>query len=85
MAPKEKEKKGPKRTSKHETLKERVHRHLSDINSEITDDDIRSVQTELEIRAETKPDGAGQNAEEKKTGAKTKQGSPWNELSEGYD
>ncbi|HMG66572.1 MAG TPA: hypothetical protein VK588_02765 [Chitinophagaceae bacterium] len=35
-----------------ETLKERVHRHLSDINSEITDDDIRSVRTELEIRSE---------------------------------
>ena len=33
-----------------ETIEERVHRHISDINSKITDDDIRSVKTELDIR-----------------------------------
>lgn len=49
--PKQPSKKDPKPFP--ETLKERVHRHLSDINSEITDDDIRSVTTELEIRSES--------------------------------
>ena len=33
-----------------ETIEERVHRHISDINSKITDDDIKSVKTELDIR-----------------------------------
>ena len=33
-----------------ETIEERVHRHISDINSKITDEDIRSVKTELDVR-----------------------------------
>jgi hypothetical protein len=40
-----------RKSRKTETLEERVHRHLSDINSEITDEDIRSVKTELEVRS----------------------------------
>lgn len=77
---------------KPETLKERVHRHLHDINSEITDDDIKNVKTELEIRSETNP---GRKQEEEnsnstsdnknKAAKKNKQTTPWNNLSEGYD
>jgi hypothetical protein len=47
---KEPKKRTPKQTR--ETLEERVHRHLNDINSKITDDDIRNVRTELEIRGQ---------------------------------
>jgi hypothetical protein len=36
-----------------ETIEERVHRHISDINSQITDDDIKSVKTELDIRGDS--------------------------------
>jgi hypothetical protein len=43
-------KRTPKQTQ--ETLQERVHRHLNDINSKITDEDIRNVRTELELRSE---------------------------------
>lgn len=39
-----------------ETIQERVHRHISDINSEITDDDIKNVRTGLEIRSEALPE-----------------------------
>ncbi|TMI96191.1 MAG: hypothetical protein E6H06_04540 [Bacteroidetes bacterium] len=57
MKANQKNKQPDKRTRKRkrETLEERVRRHLTDINSEITDDDIRSVRTELEIRGETSP------------------------------
>ncbi|HET9826223.1 MAG TPA: hypothetical protein VFP87_12875 [Chitinophagaceae bacterium] len=43
-----------KRTTRQrrETLEERVHRHINDINSKITDEDIRNVKTELELRSE---------------------------------
>jgi len=37
------------RKSRFETITERVHRHLSDIKSQITDDDIRNARIELEI------------------------------------
>ena len=32
-----------------ETISERVHRHLRDIKSEITDEDLRNVRIELEV------------------------------------
>ncbi len=35
-----------------ETVHERVRRHLSDKNSVITDEDIKNVKTELNIRGE---------------------------------
>ena len=38
-----------------ETIGERVHRHISDINSQITDEDIRNVKIELEVRGTTTP------------------------------
>jgi len=58
-----KNKQGGKRNAKRESLKERVHRHLNDINSKITDDDIRNVRTELEIRGETNPESTKENKE----------------------
>ena len=63
-------------TQKRETLKERVHRHLNDINSKITDEDIRNVRTEMEIRAEgpAKPSMTTQeNKKRKRTSAKEKE------------
>ncbi|HEV8282821.1 MAG TPA: hypothetical protein VGQ09_00850 [Chitinophagaceae bacterium] len=90
-----------KQRTKHpsETLKERVHRHIADINSKITDEDIRSVRTELEIREQTNPEKAGETNEENKKRVKKskkqkeeneidkneKQTTPWDILSEGYD
>lgn len=53
-----------KQTPKAESLEDRVHRHLKDINSKITDDDIRNVKTELEIRLETNSDHTTGNGEE---------------------
>ena len=76
-----------KRTKKRESLEERVHRHLNDINSKITDDDIKNVKTELELRAETKPEHKQEKEEtgENETNKENKQTTPWNLLSEGYD
>ena len=52
MKASQKTKQTPKKEAKRspETIEERVHRHISDINSKITDDDIKSVTTELDIR-----------------------------------
>ena len=58
-----------------ETLAERVHRHISDINSKITDDDIRNVKMELEIRSKgpaTQPNNDQVNELKKKVNQKTK-------------
>jgi hypothetical protein len=41
--------KNEQKKSGFETITERVHRHLSDIKSQITDDDIRNARIELEI------------------------------------
>jgi hypothetical protein len=90
----------PKKEAKRspETIEERVHRHISDINSKITDDDIKSVRTELDIRSNS----ADQPQEENKANKKPKKSSgrnkkadektgqeklttPWDQLSEGYD
>ncbi len=90
----------PKKEAKRspETIEERVHRHISDINSEITDDDIKSVKTELDTRSNP----ADQLQEENKANKKQKRSSgrnkkaddqtgqekqitPWDQLSEGYD
>ena len=88
-----KNKEGPQQNKKKESLEERVHRHLQDINSEISDEDIRDVKTEMEIREETNPESAGENEEQsgtnsnpavKKEGEK-KQTTPWNLLSDGFD
>ena len=81
-----------------ETLKERVHRHLTDINSKITDDDIRNVKTELTVRGETAPETRADNEENKRqekrsekqkkeneADSEKKYTTPWNILSEGYD
>jgi len=74
---------------KSETLEERVHRHLRDKNSEITDEDIKNVKTELEIRSETNPNNeAGEqknNEKENEAGKKNEQITLWNTLSEGYE
>ncbi len=79
-----------------ETIEERVHRHISDINSKITDDDIKSVRTELDIRrdpvdqppeenkATKKQKRSSQNKKDDQPGEK-KQTTPWDQLSEGYD
>jgi len=80
-----------------ETIEERVHRHISDINSKITDDDIRSVKTELDIRrnAANPPEKENKaNKKQKKSvrpdkkskqGNEQKQTTPWDLLSEGYE
>ena len=86
-------KQAPKRP---ETIEERVHRHISDINSKITDDDIKSVKTELDIRRDspnqpeeekngkTQKRNSGPPKKENKEGDE-KQTTPWDLLSEGYD
>ena len=81
-----------------ETLEERVHRHITDINSKITDDDIKSVRTELDIRKKStdlpKPDDTGEKKQKRKAGrhkkdsnknGSEKHGKPWDLLSEGYE
>ena len=49
-----------------ETIEERVHRHISDINSKITDDDIKSVKTELDIRSDSPNQPEEENGDKKK-------------------
>jgi hypothetical protein len=85
MKQEKKIKRTSKQKAKRETLKERVHRHLTDINSEITDDDIRSVKTELEVRSDSKPENVEKKKEEIEPNTKNKQTTTWSELSEGYD
>ena len=80
-----------------ETIEERVHRHISDINSKITDDDIRSVKTELDIRRNSANPPEKENKANKKQkksvrpdkkakqGNEQKQTTPWDLLSEGYE
>jgi len=41
---------------KKERLHERVVRHIKDINSEITDEDIRDVEIELELMTDLSAD-----------------------------
>jgi hypothetical protein len=79
-----------------ETLEERVHRHLNDINSVITEDDIRNVKTELAIsgatsseqqpvKTERKKRKPGKQKKEKEIDTEEKHTTPWELLSEGYD
>jgi len=79
---------------KRETLEERVRRHLNDINSKITDEDIRNVRTEMEIRGEGPARPAMNSQENKKRKRNSrkqktrnkpgndKQITPWDILSE---
>jgi len=88
-------KKGAKRSP--ETIEERVHRHISDINSKITDDDIKSVRTELDIRrnsaepqAENKANkkqkkSSGRNKKTNEETGPEKKTTPWDLLSKGYE
>jgi hypothetical protein len=74
---KEPKKRTPKKT--HETLRERVHRHLNDINSKITDEDIRNVRTEMEIRSQgpvTSPASTPENGRRRRSGNPKKQNKP---------
>jgi hypothetical protein len=41
------------RQSGFETISERVRRHLKDIKSQITDEDVRNVRIELEVENKT--------------------------------
>jgi len=81
-----------------ETIEERVHRHISDINSKITDDDIKSVKTELDIRknAVTPPQNENKTTKKQKRNSRQdkkkidetgrdKQTTPWDLLSESYE
>ena len=88
---KEPKKRTPKQ--RHETLRERVHRHLSHINSKITDEDIRNVRTEMEIRSQgpvTPPASTPKNRKGGRSGKPKKQDkpvsdkqiTPWDILSE---
>ncbi len=60
-----------------ETLEERVHRHLTDINSRITDNDVRDVKTEIGIQGETNTErgkaGSEENKRKKRKSKKQKQ------------
>ena len=100
MKANQKSKQTPKKEAKgsSETIEERVHRHISDINSEITDDDIKSVKTELDIRSNSadqpqeenkatkKPKkSSGRNKKANDQTGPEKQTTPWDQLSEGYD
>jgi len=82
-----------------ETLEERVHRHLTDINSKISDEDIRDAKTGSAMSEETnaelqpvprkrnkrKESGSGKQKKETKIDIPEKQTTPWDLLSEGYD
>jgi hypothetical protein len=100
MKTNQKIKQTPKQEAKRppETIEERVHRHISDINSKITDDDIKSVKTELDIRRssavppqkENKANkkqkrNSGQDKKKNNETGQEKHTTPWNLLSEGYD
>ena len=100
MKANQKEKRTPKQEEKRppETIEERVHRHISDINSEITDDDIKSVKTELDIRInpadqpeeeikanKKKKRNPSQNKKDNKQTGDGKKTTPWDLLSEGYE
>lgn len=88
-------KQAPKRPP--ETIEERVHRHLSDINSKITDADIKSVKTELDIRRDSpkQPEEVKKSKRQKRNSSRPKkenkkpgdgkQTTPWDLLSEGYE
>jgi hypothetical protein len=89
-------KQGEKRST--ETIEERVHRHISDITSEITDDDIRSVKTALDVKRKSadKPQeenkankkqkrSFGGNQESDDQTSQEKQTTPRDLLSEGYE
>ena len=98
MKANQKTKQTPKKEAKRspETIEERVHRHISDINSKITDDDIKSVTTELDITGNSSDEPQQQdttNKEQKKNPRRDKKGNiqtdegkhttPWDLLSEG--
>lgn|GEM_PF-6517238 len=82
---------------KRESLQERVHRHIADINSVITDEDIKNVtpgvteepkrnaapKTESEVPK--KKAGRKQKKESETDGGVHKQTTPWDVLSEGFD
>ena len=85
-----------RRGRKKESLEERIHRHINDINSVITEDDIKNVNTEPTTITETgsneppetKKSGKRRNAKQKKENEIDKtdpQTTSWNLLSEGYD
>jgi len=78
-----------------ESVEERVKRHLNDINSVITEDDIRNVSTVLS-ETDQKANKPGADSEgklrkprkQKKEGeidTNERQSTPWDLLSEGYD
>ena len=99
MKANQKTKQTPKKEAKRspETIEERVHRHISDINSKITDDDIKSVRTELDIRRNSanRPEKENKaNKKQKKSvrpdkkakqSNEQKQTTPWDLLSGGYE
>jgi len=43
----------PENVENLETINERVHRHLTDISSEITDEDLKTVRIGLEVEDPT--------------------------------
>lgn len=99
MKANQKAKRTPKQKTKGspETIEERVHRHISDINSKITDDDIKSVKTELDIRGDSAelPGNDNKALKKQKRNSRNKTGNektgeekhttPWDLLSEGYE
>ena len=96
MKTSQKNKRPANSTHKSESLEERVHRHLNDINSVITEDDIRNVKTELTIKDETafelpvaikekKKRETPKQKKENEIDTEEKHTTPWDILSEGYD
>jgi hypothetical protein len=77
-----------------ESLEERVHRHLNDITSVITEEDIRNVKTiSTETGENNKQEPVGKETKPKKSRKQKgneidideKHTTPWDILSEGYD
>jgi hypothetical protein len=79
-----------------ESLEERVRRHLNDINSVITEEDIRNVKTVLPETTEAEKSEEPVNKERKRRKSRKqkkeneidtgeKHVNPWDVLSEGYD
>jgi hypothetical protein len=76
-------------------VEERVRRHLNDITSVITEDDIRNVKTVLTdtgennsqepLDKEIKPTRSRKQKKENETDTDEKHTTPWDILSEGYD
>jgi hypothetical protein len=77
---------GRTKTKKQQTLKEKIHKHISDKNDVITDQDIRDVKiediNEVPLRQEEEIE---KKEEEIQPNDENRKANTWDVLSEGYD